>query len=598
MVSSDPLLQQEGHVIILGISHLLAAPHPAHRGTPGSMSLDFQNKYSTLTIHNMAIPGDIVSSFHRTQRTHSPLPEPSLDGPSGSSSDHPSDDSFDAMGKQAIKVGTTPLFSGLFRRAKPVYKILESLPLELVEVVVSQIEHLSDLLSLARVNRLFQELAEPRIYAHVLIRNGSQARKLGSAISSRPIRATWIRSLQDAGQLGCFNGLAQLPDTLPSMTGLKELLVETPDCNSSSPNERIPWVSKQNAYSRLFARAAQPSTGLLPRLLSCTLHFVDDTRSLYPLAHHSVIFLHPTLTSLTISCASIDPPTILHPLLLQPGLAHTTPLTSLSLIECDIHPQGLYHLLHLPRELESLHLTEAMHHVSYPLDQRYSGLDTSSILLPIATIQPQLSHLTIARARNKTDHLFSIPRLDLSPFAHLHSVEHAHIQVPAMSRMLPFDPELDYCQLVHRVGPVDTTGGPNTATLVYSDIPPLCWEAGINFFACAFRNKISHGIEHLRTLKLILQDQELILQREILENIETTSPAVHRRLLQARDWKNAKVAQMKHSVRELGKLGAKPEVSIRLVVEWITPNTNTIPPYLVGEYVPVISLEYDNQVGV
>jgi hypothetical protein len=479
--------------------------------------------------------------------------------------------------------GNTPS-SDVSTPPEPVYQLLDILPYELVQVVVSQVTNIEDLRSLARVNQLFQELAEPHIYRHILIRQGVQARRLANALRSKPIRATWVRSLQNACLSNAFNGLPELPDLVPLMTRLENLLVETPDCNSFSPEARLPWITQQKAYNRIFLKACQPNASLLPNLLSCTLHFVDDNRSLYFLGHYSIIFLHPTLVDLTISCANIDPPRKLHPLLLQPDITNTTPLQSLHLVECDFHPQGLYHLIRLPRQLASLTITEATHYVFYTNDRRYSGLNTSDILHPVANVQPHLAHLRIARLCLGDYYLFSLPPLDLTPFTNLTSVEYANIQGPGIIRP-PFP---DHCDLVHRVGPQFNTGAPNTTTLTYSDIPPQYWDRGVQFFKCAFRNRTSHGIESLRLLKWVLIDEDLLFGQPAEADEIGIFEQENRRAL---------VERVRRGVRELGELGRKSGVGVRVLVEWVRPNGSTIPPYLLGEYVPERRFEYDSGIA-
>jgi hypothetical protein len=473
------------------------------------------------------------------------------------------------------------------RTVTPAFKIMERLPNELIEMVVARVGAIQDLRSLARVNKLFQELAEPHIYKDILIRKGSQARKLAAAFKSKPKRAAWVRTLRNACLYNCFPGLTELPSLVPGMNRLEELVVETPDCNTMEPEIRLPWIAQQSQYRDIFIMAAVPDSHLLARLRSCTLHFVDQSRSLYPIAHYSIIFLHPSLTSLTISCANIDGPNHLHPMLLKPDLINTTALTTLNLIECDISLAGLYHLLRLPRALTSLTITEANHYVFYIRDRYHSGLFASKSLTPIAALQPQLRHLCIARLRYNEVHLFSIPPLDLTPFTSLQSVEYAHVQNPRWTTIH----ERDWCDLVHRAGPQANTGGPNTTMLTYSDIPCHWWGKSIQFFKCAFLNKVSHGIGNLKVLKLVLLDHELLVERWIFTGMvdeQQREPEVRR----------VAKEKVRRLVRELGVLGRRPNVGVRVVVEWVRPNGGTIPPYLMGEYVPEVRAEYDSAIEV
>lgn len=485
--------------------------------------------------------------------------------------------------------------------AEPACKILDALPYELVEMVVSHVANIQDLRSLALTNKLFQTLAEPYIYANVFIRKGDQALNLFNAIQSKPIRATWIRNLQNACLAEYPHGLLDLADLVPRMTRLENLIVETPDCNAFSPEMRVPWIQQQDLYTHIFDQASQPNAKpLLPRLTSCTLHYVDRSRSLYHLGRHSIIFLHPTLTELTISCAHIDPPHKLHPLLSSSSLTNTTSLKTLRLIECDFHNQGLYHLLRLPQQLNSLAITEANHYTNYTTDRRYPGLKTTQTLTPISTSQPHLQHLQIARtvpthgSANFRRPLFSLLPLDLSRFPLLHTVHYVDIAGPRPPSTSAQPLQIgNYCDVVHAMGPQGSTGGPSTTTLIYSDIPTEWMERGTEFFTCAFRNKVSHGIESLQCLKLVLRDDELLISRyrdavRVPDRGETRQQGI---------WRE-RVERVRALVRQLGKVGREEKVGIRVIVEWIRPNGGTIPPYLTGEYVPVIRKEYDNGVGL
>jgi hypothetical protein len=66
------------------------------------------------------------------------------------------------------------------------------------------------------------------------------------------------------------------------------------------------------------------------------------------------IFLHPNLQSLTISCARIDDAELDH----LKAFAHRTPLSSLSLDQCDMSALGLTTILALPASLKALKVLE------------------------------------------------------------------------------------------------------------------------------------------------------------------------------------------------------------------------------------------------
>lgn len=47
-------------------------------------------------------------------------------------------------------------------------------------------------------------------------------------------------------------------------------------------------------------------------------------------------------------------------------------------------------------------------------------------------------------------------------------------------------------------------------------------------------------------------------------------------------------------ILKLGAVAHRADVGVRIVVQWVRPTGNTIPPYLVGEAVPEIRDEFDS----
>jgi hypothetical protein len=90
-----------------------------------------------------------------------------------------------------------------------------------------------------------------------------------------------------------------------------------------------------------------------------TLHFVDELKELCSLAKYASLFLHPTLRSLRISCASTDYPSQILPTIQgDPQFFHSTSLETLHFEECDLLPATLALLLCFPRALKSLIISE------------------------------------------------------------------------------------------------------------------------------------------------------------------------------------------------------------------------------------------------
>jgi hypothetical protein len=91
------------------------------------------------------------------------------------------------------------------------------------------------------------------------------------------------------------------------------------------------------------------------------LHFVDDQKEIYSLSKYAMLFLHPTLRYLTISCASTDYPNkLLTPFQSDPTLEKHTGLEYLHLEECDIYEPSLAVLLSFPKALKAFKLSEGV----------------------------------------------------------------------------------------------------------------------------------------------------------------------------------------------------------------------------------------------
>lgn len=208
---------------------------------------------------------------------------------------------------------------------------------------------------------LFIELAEPIIYESFRILHGADAVDLSHLLQRDLRRAGYLQSVLVSTPYGDDSGLENFPMTLLMMRNLKELILETPDCNSKQPEDRISWVQLQKNYERIFHQstvAIPRDRRVLPDLESCTMHFVDEVVSLYPLTKYSSIFLHPTLKNLTLSCACTDTPEKI--LADYREYQRCTALERLHLEECDIEPDSLEVLLSFPTALKSLKLSEGI----------------------------------------------------------------------------------------------------------------------------------------------------------------------------------------------------------------------------------------------
>lgn len=149
---------------------------------------------------------------------------------------------------------------------------LLDLPEEILICIVSFVTDHEDLKQLILVNRHLNTLAEPFLYQSVDVTHGSQASALAKSISRRRVRAKWIKCLLVSTRFGDDVGLTQLPPCIMSMQNLKQLRLETPDCNQKPAAERVSWIALQERYERIFESASalvpEPAR-LLPSLTSC-----------------------------------------------------------------------------------------------------------------------------------------------------------------------------------------------------------------------------------------------------------------------------------------------------------------------------------------
>ena len=238
---------------------------------------------------------------------------------------------------------------------------LLGLPDEVLVHIIGFVTSQDDLSSVARIKHL-NGLAEPTLYNEIDISSGRKAAVLARAITKRPSRATWIKSLLVSTTFGDDIGLEKLPPLIRMMRNLQDLRLETPDCNKRDAEDRVPWMQLQDRYERIFeeSSAVMPADRrLLPNLQSCTMHFVDATKEIYPLSRYAMLFLHPTLQSLTIPCASTDiPKNLLSNFQDDVHLLKSTDLHHLHLEECDIYPPSLAILLSFAKRLRSFRLSE------------------------------------------------------------------------------------------------------------------------------------------------------------------------------------------------------------------------------------------------
>ena len=130
------------------------------------------------------------------------------------------------------------------------------------EVLVSVFGFLNyyDLREAVCVCRSFNGMSEPFLYNSIQVLNGGQASSLAHSLNANIRRARWVHDLLISTRFGEDEGLSTLPPFIAEMRNLRELRLETPDCNSKHPDDRIGWTSLQDRYERIFGM----SSGLVP----------------------------------------------------------------------------------------------------------------------------------------------------------------------------------------------------------------------------------------------------------------------------------------------------------------------------------------------
>lgn len=129
---------------------------------------------------------------------------------------------------------------------------------ELLVLVLDAIQSRNDLYSLMRVCRRLSSLAEPCLYASVLLRDIEDSTSFVGSLAKHPERTLQMRSLDlDFARHEDFEPVTIIP-LLASMANLQELTINSSD-------------EENDAFDEVFNRALGPSltTNLLWSLRSC-----------------------------------------------------------------------------------------------------------------------------------------------------------------------------------------------------------------------------------------------------------------------------------------------------------------------------------------
>ncbi|KAF2457920.1 hypothetical protein BDY21DRAFT_363514 [Lineolata rhizophorae] len=316
---------------------------------------------------------------------------------------------------------------------------LVALPDELLLCILDLVDDTKTYCALARVCRRLSSLADAYVYASVLIRTPADVQGFCAALARRsptpPPRAIggtdetddaaareaprlrrvdrWdrVRELQIRYGVGNEEGMERMTAVLWELPNLRRLTIESPCYNDTHWRVRYRgWSSQSRIQFRGLLWAAsvlieQPQFRPLGALESLTLHShaSQQLNEMFDLGATAVVFLHPTLRHLHLSCFDIPPISslseIVHNLPSLGPLAKTTPLTHLVFDECNVSAEGLHSLLEYPRALRSLTLGERIHHFQRP-PFRTAILDPDGLVRALAQQAHSLAHLKHTGARH------------------------------------------------------------------------------------------------------------------------------------------------------------------------------------------------------
>ncbi|RYN29743.1 hypothetical protein AA0112_g7022 [Alternaria arborescens] len=232
---------------------------------------------------------------------------------------------------------------------------------ELLLNIIDHIDNQDALCSLSATCTRFQGLVEPYIWRKLEVLTGDHARNIATALDKRDDRTDYIQDLAIRYNDTYRDGVEELNHFLSLMSKLRHLHIESP-----CPNN-VEWQHGGiyfDGYSRIdytnllaasvYLRSGMPMT--LPMLQSLTLHAHGSGDNKYKLGRAVAMFKHPSLQNITLSCLDFD-----GELGISASETKTTPLRSLTLIECNVNVKFLDEVLSLPKALKELSIGERLH---------------------------------------------------------------------------------------------------------------------------------------------------------------------------------------------------------------------------------------------
>lgn len=453
---------------------------------------------------------------------------------------------------------------------------LLDLPNELVLRIIQSIDDKWALYSACRVNHLFRTYAEPLIGLDYLVTSSEEGRWAIGKISQHPRRAQQITSLTVAYPERVHERGPSFFPIISKMKRIESLVIEATDV---PPDQRVQatqarYPNEQEEVTRLFRNASllrQPGERILRQLRSCEVQFLYDDHNLWDLASFYVIFLHPALQRLVLSCGGwpyaegnvlkqVEYQDIIQILTKH---SRSTNLQDLTFEQCDVNLYALKAILGVPKALKHLNIHECRHY-HHP-----SGWSTQKRTLYVEALLPQHATLeTLSISLSSIGHGLSLysDLVDWSPFTMLHSVAVSPIQI------LTGKYSSDNDRL-----PPENSLPPNLETI-------RIWDLGI--FS-------DHGLVNIARLKRSLGMPNLNLIHYELSSLSryTQDPQPH-----YHHHPGAIISTMGSLQQQIKRLATalRPH-GVRLVVESLIRISSHIPPYLHNETRARRSLMFDSE---
>ncbi|KAL2866137.1 F-box protein [Aspergillus lucknowensis] len=334
------------------------------------------------------------------------------------------------------------------RRPDP---ILLRLPVELLEAVLSNLLPV-DLSRASRACRQLHLVAVQLLFKTVVLRT-PQVIPFICALDSNRELSRYVQSLtmhdhhlQLRDNIEAYKHYSdRISQTIARLTNLRSLTIK------ACYHQQRPWTHPPSQLPRVLDETAVLKTLFLPALhspflaslRSCQLNLSDSET--WELGDRECILLHPNLKSLSILGALIlafDSFTEDH--------RHTTPLTELTLLCCDLSPEVLAKILAVPKKLQKFTFIGAPQGIAWgkrTSDHHERYIDAMKLQAP-SLVALNISFWNRRYSHNPPVDFLCFPVLEdltISPGVLQGNGEHFHDLIPLTSN--PFPPSLKHLTL-------------------------------------------------------------------------------------------------------------------------------------------------------